>query len=133
MFNRWIEDGLLDVLEDEGIGCIVYVPLAQGILTDKYLDGIPEDSRAAKAHGALKREQVTESKVEKVRQLNKIAGERGQSMAQLAVSWILRQPAITSVLMGASRPEQIEENAAALDAPPLSEAEEERIESILSD
>ena len=115
MFNRWIEDGLLEVLEEEGIGCIVFSPLAQGLLTERYLGGIPEDSRAAKPHGFLKREEVTEEKLAKVRKLNEIARARGQGMAQMAIAWNLRHRGMTSVLVGASRVRQIEENVAALD------------------
>ncbi len=106
MFNRWVEDGLLDVLQEEGMGCIVFSPLAQGLLTDRYLKDIPENSRAAKAHGALKPSQVTDERVEKVRKLNELAKARGQTMAQLAIAWVLRFPVVTSALIGASRPEQ---------------------------
>lgn len=114
MFNRWVENGLLDVLTDEGIGCIVFSPLAQGLLTDKYLDGIPEGSRASKPHGFLKPSHITEDKLSKVRRLNDLARTRGQTLAQMALAWILRQPAVTSALVGASRVEQIEDNVAAL-------------------
>jgi L-glyceraldehyde 3-phosphate reductase len=114
MFNRWIENGLLDVLEEEGIGCIVFSPLAQGLLTDKYLAGIPEDSRAAKPHGFLRPEHITEERLAKVRQLNEIAQARRQTLAQMAVAWILRHKAMTSVLVGASRVRQVEDNVAAL-------------------
>jgi L-glyceraldehyde 3-phosphate reductase len=109
MLDRSAEDGLFDVLEDEGIGCIPFSPLAQGLLTDKYLDGIPEDSRAAKATGFLGRGEVTEAVVERVGRLRDAAGQRGQSIAQRALAWVLRQPAVTSVLIGASRVGQIEE------------------------
>ena len=107
MFDRWIEDGVLSVLREEGIGCIVFSPLAQGLLTDRYLTGIPADSRAAKPHGFLKRDQVTAEKVEKVRRLQEIARARGQSMAQMALAWVLRHDEVTSALIGASRIEQI--------------------------
>jgi len=107
MFDRWIEDGLLSVLREEGIGCIVFSPLAQGLLTDRYLTGIPADSRAAKPHGFLKRDQVTAEKVEKVRRLQEIARARGQSMAQMALAWVMRHDEVTSALIGASRIEQI--------------------------
>ena len=115
MFNRRIEDELLDVLEEEGIGCIVFSPLAQGLLTNKYLRGIPEDSRAAKPHGFLKPAAITEEKLAKVRQLNAIAQARGQTMAQLALAWVLRHPGMTSALVGASRVSQIEDSVAALE------------------
>jgi L-glyceraldehyde 3-phosphate reductase len=132
MFNRWIEDGLLDVLQEEGIGCIVFSPLAQGILTDKYLDGIPADSRAAKPGTYLDREQVTEDKLEKVRKLKKIAQQRNQSVAQMAIAWVLRHPSMTSALIGASRVSQIEEIVAALDNLEFSEEELTAIDGILA-
>ena len=114
LLNRWIEQGLLDVLETEGVGCIVFSPLAQGMLTDKYLTGIPENSRAATAEHYLHRDYLNDENLAKVRGLNEIARRRGQSLAQMALSWCLRDPRITTVLIGASRPEQIEENVAAL-------------------
>jgi L-glyceraldehyde 3-phosphate reductase len=132
MFNRWIEDGLLDVLAEEGIGCIVFSPLSQGLLTGKYLDGIPEDSRAAKPHGFLRREQVTEDKLAKVRRLNQIARARGQTMAQMALAWVLRHPGMTSALAGASRVSQVEDNVAALDNLAFSEEELKAIDQILT-
>ena len=107
IFNRWIEKDLLATLEAEGIGCIAFSPLAQGMLTDKYLGGIPSDSRAAKSGVFLRPEHVTDEKLEKVRRLNSMAESRGQTLAQMALSWVLRHPAMTSVLIGASRPEQI--------------------------
>jgi L-glyceraldehyde 3-phosphate reductase len=115
MFDRWIEDGLLEVLEEEGMGCIVFSPLAQGLLTDRYLDGIPADSRAAKPNGFLSRDDVTEERLVRVRKLNEIAQGRGQSLAQMALAWNLRRPAITSVLVGASCTRQVEANVAALE------------------
>jgi L-glyceraldehyde 3-phosphate reductase len=133
MFNRWIEDGLLDVLEEEGIGCIVFSPLAQGLLTDRYLGGIPADSRAAKPHGFLKREQVTDAKLAKVWKLNEIAQARGQSMAQMAIAWNLRHAGMTSVLVGASRVRQIEENVAALNNLAFTAQELEAIDDILAE
>jgi L-glyceraldehyde 3-phosphate reductase len=133
MFNRWIEDGLLDVLEEEGIGCIVFSPLAQGLLTDRYLGGIPADSRAAKPHGFLKREQVTDAKLAKVRKLNEIAQARGQRMAQMAIAWNLRHAGMTSVLVGASRVRQIEENVAALNNLAFTAEELEAIDGILAE
>jgi L-glyceraldehyde 3-phosphate reductase len=114
MFNRWIEDGLLTVLEEEGIGCIVFSPLAQGLLTDRYLSGLPKDSRAAKPYSFLKPEQVTEEKLAKVRKLNEIAHARGQSLARMAIAWVLRHAAVTSALVGASKQSQIEDSVAAL-------------------
>jgi L-glyceraldehyde 3-phosphate reductase len=133
MFDRRIENDLLDVLADEGIGCIVFSPLAQGLLTDKYLGGIPEGSRASKPHGFLKPEQITEEKLGKVRQLNEIAQARGQTLAQMAVAWILRQPAMTSVLVGTSEVSQIEDNVAALGNLAFSEDGLKAIEKILAE
>jgi L-glyceraldehyde 3-phosphate reductase len=133
MFDRWIEDGLLDVLAEEGIGCIVFSPLAQGLLTNRYLDGIPEDSRAAKPHGFLSAGQVTEAKLSKVRALHQIAEERGQSLAQMALAWNLRHPGMTSVLAGASRVTQIEDNVGALDNLEFSAEELVQIDAILAD
>jgi L-glyceraldehyde 3-phosphate reductase len=114
LLNRWIEDGLLDVLEREGIGCIVFSPLAQGMLTTKYLDGVPEDSRAAR-DGTFSPDMLTEQNLDHVRALNEIAGRRGQSLAQLALAWTLRDPRVTSTLIGASSVEQLEQNVAALE------------------
>jgi L-glyceraldehyde 3-phosphate reductase len=114
MLNRWVEDGLLDVLEQEGIGCIAFSPLAQGLLTSKYLGGsIPDTSRAAQ-DGFFQKRIVNERNVQNVRALNAIAQERGQSLAQMAISWVLRKPAVTSALIGASRWSQIEECLGAL-------------------
>lgn len=110
MLGRWIEEGLLDVLEDEGVGCIAFSPLAQGLLTDRYLAGdIPEGSRASKKHGFLRPEQITADKLDKVRKLNEIATARGQKLAQMALAWILRHPGMTSALIGASKVSQIED------------------------
>lgn len=131
MLDRQIENGLLDVLERQGIGCIVFCPLAQGLLTDKYLNGIPQDSRAAKPHGFLKSERITMELLEKVRALNKIAAERGQTLAQMALAWTLRDPRITSVLIGASKAEQIEEDVAALENNKFTTDELKRIDQIL--
>ena len=114
MLNRWIEDGLLAVLREEGIGCIVFSPLAQGLLTDRYLSGIPADSRAAKLHSFLRREEVSEAIVAKVRRLNDIARARGQTLAQMALAWVLRHPEVTTALIGASRVAQIEDAVSAL-------------------
>lgn len=132
MLNRWIEDGLQDVLEENGVGSIAFCPLAQGLLTNKYLNGVPSDSRAAKPTGALNEEQVTEEAVEKVRMLNHLAAERGQSLAQMALAWVLRGGKVTSALIGASRVSQIEENVKALDHLEFTEAELQAIEKIIS-
>jgi L-glyceraldehyde 3-phosphate reductase len=131
MFNRWIEDGLTDVLSEEGIGCIAFSPLAQGLLTDRYLKEIPTDSRAAKPHGALRREQVTDERIEKVRELNEIAVQRGQTMAQLAIAWVLRLPEMTSALIGASKVQQIDDVVGALANLTFSVEERDRIDAIL--
>jgi L-glyceraldehyde 3-phosphate reductase len=131
MFNRWIEDGLTDVLEDEGIGCIVFSPLAQGLLTNKYLKGIPADSRAGKPHGFLRPEHITDEAVEQVRHLNEIAAQRGQSLAQMAIAWVLRLPAVTSALVGTSRPEQVDDCVNALNNLDFSTDELDAIEAIL--
>jgi L-glyceraldehyde 3-phosphate reductase len=131
MFERWVEDGLLDVLEKEGIGCIPFSPLAQGLLTDKYLKGIPEGSRASKSWGFLKQEQVGPA-IEKVKNLNKIAQKRGQSLAQMALVWLLKDSRVTSVLIGASSVAQLEDNVAALKNMKFSADELEQIEMILT-
>lgn len=132
MFNRWIEEGLLNTLAEEGIGCIAFSPLAQGLLTDRYLTGIPDDSRAAKSHGALKREQISPERLAKVQQLHELAQARGQTLAQLALVWVLRHPGMTSALIGASRVSQVEYAAAAVQNLELSSAEIDRIEQILA-
>jgi len=131
MFERWVEGGLLDVLEQEGVGCIPFSPLAQGLLTNKYLHGIPEDSRAAKSTGFLQVSQVTEEKINQIKQLNSIAEQRGQTLAQMALSWILKDERITSVLIGASRPEQLADSLKCLDNIDFSQEELNRIEEIL--
>ena len=131
MFNRTIEHGLTDVLQDEGVGCIAFAPLRNGILTDRYLNGIPADSRAAHDPRYLKAADVTEDKIAIARQLHELAEARGQTVAQLALLWTLRNPVVTSALIGASRPEQVEENVRAFASPALSEEELNRIESIL--
>ena len=128
MLNRWIEPDLLDVLGDEGVGCIVFSPLAQGVLTDKYLDGIPEGSRASR-DGSLSPTSITEQTVAKVRALNEIAKRRGQSLAQLALAWVLRDERVTSALVGASSVEQLEANVGALDNLDFSEDELAEIDS----
>jgi len=114
MLNRWIERGLLDMLADEGAGCIVFSPLAQGLLTDKYLQGVPDDSRAVRGN-YFSREMLSDENLEHVRALNEIAARRGQSLAQMAIAWVLRDERITSALVGASSVEQLEQNVAALD------------------
>jgi L-glyceraldehyde 3-phosphate reductase len=132
MFERWIEEGLTHVLNREGIGCIAFSPLAQGLLTNRYLGGIPADSRASKPHGFLKAAQITEEKLDKVRRLNALAQARGQSLAQMAILWVLRLPVITSALVGASGVRQLEENLAAVDTQLLSDEELRSIDSILA-
>jgi L-glyceraldehyde 3-phosphate reductase len=133
MFDRWIEDGLLEVLHQEGIGCIGFSPLAQGILTNKYLDTIPDGSRAGKYPGQLHwGDSVSEQRVAKVRQLNEMAKARGQSMAQMAVAWTLRYPIVTSALIGASRVSQLEELVTALDKLEFSDEELNHIDEILA-
>jgi L-glyceraldehyde 3-phosphate reductase len=131
MFNRWVEDGLLNVLEDEGIGCIAFSPLAQGLLTDKYLSGIPEGSRASKPHGFLKPANITDDKLAKVKQLNDMANARGQTLAQLALAWVLRHKTMTSVLIGASRVSQIDDAVGTLNNLSLSDTELQTVETIL--
>jgi L-glyceraldehyde 3-phosphate reductase len=131
MLNRWVEKDLLNVLKKEGIGCIAFSPLAQGLLTGKYLDGIPADSRAANPNGFLKREEVTEDKISKVRLLNTLAQQRGQTMAQMALAWVLRHPEMTSVLIGASRVSQIDDAVGALKNSAFSAQEIKTIDSIL--
>lgn len=132
MFDRWIEKELLNVLDEEGVGCIVFSPLAQGMLTDKYLHGIPSDSRAGKPETFLKPDNITDQILDKVTRLNQIAGELNLSLAQLAINWTLRHRAVTSALIGASRPAQIEEIVAGVSQPALSNDVLEKIEEILS-
>ncbi|MDX2286537.1 MAG: L-glyceraldehyde 3-phosphate reductase [Bacteroidia bacterium] len=110
MFDRWIEAGLTEALDEEGMGSIVFSPLAQGVLTDKYLNGIPEGSRAALPHGFLQQQEITEARIAQVRQLNEIAIRRGQSLAQMALAWVLRLPQVTSALIGVSSVEQLDNN-----------------------
>lgn len=133
MFVRWIEEGLLDVLDEEGIGCIVFSPLAQGLLTNKYLRGIPEDSRAAKAHGFLQKESITEETLTKIQKLNQIAQDRGQTLAQMAIAWVLRHPGMTSALIGASRVSQIEDIVAVQQKLDFTNEELQVIEQILAE
>jgi L-glyceraldehyde 3-phosphate reductase len=132
MFNRWVEDGLLDVLDEVGAGAIAYSPLAQGLLTDRYLQGIPEDSRAAKTTSPfLNRHDITEDRLAKVRKLNEVARERGQTLAQLALTWVLRRKTVASVLIGASKAGQIRDNVGIIGNLTLGEDEVSRIEAIL--
>ena len=130
IFNRWIEKDLLATLEREGVGCIAFSPLAQGMLTDRYLGGIPSDSRAGKPTGFLRPQHVTDDKLAKVRELNEIAVGRGQTLAQMALAWVLRHSAMTSVLIGASRPAQIEDCVGALQNLEFSADELAKIDAI---
>lgn len=133
MFNRWIENGLTSALEAAGAGCIAFSPLAQGLLTNRYLSGIPADSRAAKPHGFLQESAVTEAQLQRIRRLNEIAHGRGQSLAQMAMAWVLRLPVMTSVLIGASRVAQLEENVKALERLDFEATELAAIDEILAD
>ena len=132
MFDRWVEGGLLDVLADQGVGCIPFSPLAQGMLSNRYLQGIPADSRAGKAHGFLKREQITEARLGQIRALNELAQARGQSLAQMALVWLLKDPRITSVLVGASSAEQLRDSLACLARLDFAADELAAIEAILA-
>lgn len=131
MFERWVEGGLLDVLEANGVGCIPFSPLAQGLLTDRYLKGIPEGSRASKPTGFLKADQITPDKLDKIQRLNAIAQRRGQSLAQMALAWLLKDKRITTVLIGASSVGQLDNNLGALDKVKFDAAELQEIETIL--
>lgn len=131
MFVRWVEDGLLDVLEKNGVGCIPFSPLAQGMLTDRYLKGIPKNSRAGKSHGFLKKAEITEGRLKQVKGLNTIATGRRQSLAQMALAWLLKDSRITSVLIGASSVKQLENNVDSLKKLSFSEEELQEIEKIL--
>ncbi len=130
MFDRWVEDGLLDTLENNGVGCIAFSPLAQGMLTDKYINGIPEGSRAAKSLSYLDSDTVN-SNIEKIVKLNDIANNRGQKLSQMAIAWILRKPTVASVLLGASSANQLKENLKALDNLEFSNEELKLIETIV--
>jgi L-glyceraldehyde 3-phosphate reductase len=130
ILERWVEPDLLGMLDREGIGCIAFCPLAQGLLTGRYLEGIPEDSRAAKPHGFLKSGSITPALLATLRALNGIAAARGQTLAQMALAWVLRRPEVTSALIGASRVEQIEENLATLRNLHFSEGELREIETL---
>jgi L-glyceraldehyde 3-phosphate reductase len=131
MFERWVEGGLLDLLEKEGVGCIPFSPLAQGLLTNKYLKGIPEDSRAHKATGFLQEKEVTPEKVQKIQKLNELALKRDQTLAQMALAWILRDKRVTSVLIGVSRPEQVTDSLQCFRNTWFSAEELQQIETIL--
>ncbi|MBA9076373.1 L-glyceraldehyde 3-phosphate reductase [Rufibacter quisquiliarum] len=131
LFVRWVEESLLDLLEQEGVGCIPFSPLAQGLLTNKYLGGVPENSRAAKAHGFLKREDITEDRLEQIQLLNEMAEQRGQSLAQMALAWLLKDPRVTSVLIGASTPAQLADSLKCMQNTRFSTEELARIETIL--
>ncbi|MEP7321837.1 MAG: L-glyceraldehyde 3-phosphate reductase [Saprospiraceae bacterium] len=133
MFERWVEDGLLDVLEENGVGCIPFSPLAQGMLTNKYLKGIPEGSRAAshRGNGAIDENQVSEDKLNKVRQLNILAETRGQNLAQMALAWTMRDKRITTVLIGASKPDQVLDSIRCLENTSFTDVELNRINDIL--
>jgi len=140
MFVRWVEDAnqpnkmnLLDVLEKEGVGCIPFSPLAQGLLTDKYLNGIPKDSRAAshRGNGAIEEEAITEENIIKVKKLNELAIKRGQTLAQMALAWILKDPRITSVLIGVSKPEQVTDSIKCINNYKFSDEELRQINEIL--
>jgi L-glyceraldehyde 3-phosphate reductase len=133
MFERWVEDGLLDVLEENKVGCIPFSPLAQGMLTNKYLEGIPEGSRAAshRGNGAIDEDQVSDERVNKVRQLNVIAEARGQKLAHMALAWILKDKRVSSVLIGASRPEQVTDSIRCLENYAFTNEELNNINTIL--
>jgi L-glyceraldehyde 3-phosphate reductase len=133
IFNRWVEEDLLKTLDEEGIGCIAFSPLAQGLLSDKYLKGIPKDSRAGKEHGFLKPAHITAEKLTKIEKLNQLARRRGQSLSQMAIVWILRHRTMTSVLIGASRVEQIVENITALQNKNFTPEELSQIDAIVTD
>jgi L-glyceraldehyde 3-phosphate reductase len=132
MLNRWIEEELLDVLDREGIGCIVFSPLAQGLLTDRYLDGVPEDSRI-RIGNYLAEDMLSEDNLARVRALNEIAQRRGQSLAQMAIAWVLRDPRVTSALLGASSVRQLEQNVAALERLDFDQSELDEIDRFAGD
>jgi L-glyceraldehyde 3-phosphate reductase len=132
MFDRWIEEGLLEILNEQGMGCIVFSPLAQGLLSTKYLNGIPLTSRAARPNSDLPKDEITPDRLVKIRHLNELAQQRDQTLPQMALAWNLRKKEVTSVLVGASSPEQVLENIAALNNLEFNEAELEQIEVILA-
>lgn len=131
MLERWVEDGLLDVLEEFGMGCIAFSPLGQGLLTNKYLKGIPANSRASKSHGALSTSQITPELLSKIEQLNNLALQRGQSLAQMAIAWLLKDNRVTSVLVGASSVPQLEDSLKALKNTKFTTEELDMINAIL--
>ena len=131
MMDRWIENGLTNVLRDEGIGCIVFSPLEQGLLTNRYLKGIPSDSRAGKEGTFLKRDSITKEKIEKVKTLNQLALNRGQTLAQMSIAWVLHNPVVTSALIGASKLEQVEDAVDALNKLDFSKEELKKIDKII--
>lgn len=131
MLDRWVETELLDTLEKEGIGCIAYSPLAQGLLTNRYLQGIPNGSRASKPNGFLKREQITPLILKKIEELNVIASDRGQTLAQMAIAWLLKDKRVTSVLVGASSPEQLIDSLQSIRDTNFSSAEIDSIDRVL--
>ena len=131
MFERWVEGGLLDVLEETGMGCIAFSPLAQGLLTNKYLGGIPVGSRAEKSHGALNANQITPERLKQIEALNQLAADRGQSLAQMAIAWLLKDSRVTSVLIGASSVNQLDDNLLALKKIQFNYDELEKIELII--
>ncbi len=133
MFERWVEDGLLNVLDRGGVGCIAYSTLAQGALTNKYLHGIPDGSRASREGTSIAGRYLSESKLEKVRKLNEIAQDRGQSLAQMAIAWVMRRPEVTSVLIGASRTSQLDDNVAVLTHHDFTQDELDAIDAILAE
>ena len=132
MMDRWVEDGLLDAVEEEGMGCISFSSLAQGLLTAKYLNGIPEDSRAAKSTGALDASRIDEDTLKKIKALNEMAEARGQKLSQMAIAWVLRQPAMTSVILGASKVSHVEDAVASLAKLEFTEQELQKIDQILA-
>ena len=132
MLERWVEDGLLELLDREGVGCICFSPLAQGALTDKYLRGIPVGSRASRAGNSVGSRYLSPENLEKIRRLNQLAAGRGQTMAQMALSWVLRRKEVTSVLIGASSVRQLEENVKILEQPQFAEGELKEIDEILA-
>ena len=131
MFERWVEDGLLDVLEEMGVGCIPFSPLAQGMLTDKYLKGIPENSRASKTDGSLRATDITPQRLEQIKALNEIAKQRNQSLAQMAITWLMKDKRVTTVLIGASSVQQLDNNLDSLHQIDYTQEELQKIETIL--
>ena len=132
MLERWVEDGLLSALDENGVGCICFSPLAQGALTDKYLKGIPAGSRASREGTTVAQRYLSNEQLEKIKQLNQFAEERGQTLAQMAIAWILRRPEVTTVLVGASRISQLDNSLAALEGTGFSEDELKKIDEILA-